>query len=304
MWQNILESSDTMATIKPTSFMIADILNLQEANSSIKTCAEEASNSVQESTQNDKAIGEYLKCSTGIPYAKTRDSQPKTCLETIYQSDVTIRSERSSDFPTRTCVEESSSIVQESTQNDEEKGEYLTGSTGIPYAKTRNSQPRKRPVFHPDVVARLEQFFAKRRYINAEQRYALAKEINMTEEQIKSWFHNKRTAMKRKLVDAGRRTAKLAYLQTLARKLLPANSPQDAMPKDRLRSNDITAARPRKVSKLRSFPDSVTSAHLRKASQSHRTYGNYVQIPTQIYERPVLSRVPCSYLPPSYCFTR
>ncbi|EDO28713.1 predicted protein, partial [Nematostella vectensis] len=59
-------------------------------------------------------------------------------------------------------------------------------------------QPRKRPVFHPDVVARLEQFFAKRRYINAEQRYALAKEINMTEEQIKSWFHNKRTAMKRK----------------------------------------------------------------------------------------------------------
>ncbi|EDO39203.1 predicted protein, partial [Nematostella vectensis] len=72
--------------------------------------------------------------------------------------------------------------------------------------KARN----KRPVFHPDVVAQLEQVFDERRYISADQRFALAKELNMTEEQVKSWFHNKRTAMTKKLAEAGQRAAKLA----------------------------------------------------------------------------------------------
>ncbi|XP_032235892.2 homeobox protein Nkx-2.2a [Nematostella vectensis] len=240
---------------KPTSFMIADLLNLREADTLVSTCA-----------------------------GTHEQSKDATCH--LQQAESAIR----------TCAETPDSVQDSQHKCAEQRGKYFSGSTGIPDNEAQSSKARnKRPVFHPDVVAQLEQVFEERRYISADQRFALAKELNMTEEQVKSWFHNKRTAMTKKLAEAGQRAAKLAYLQTLASKLLPAESPQDAMPQGRLHSYDITSVRSKKYPKSsRSYKDNISTAHLRKANEAAHSYGSYPSIPHLVYRwsEPPLTSAP------------
>ncbi len=48
-------------------------------------------------------------------------------------------------------------------------------------------------------MAALEKNFAKQKYLSIPERLDLAKELDLTEQQVKTWFQNRRTKWKRQL---------------------------------------------------------------------------------------------------------
>ena len=48
-------------------------------------------------------------------------------------------------------------------------------------------------------MAALEKNFAKQKYLSIPERLDLAKDLDLTEQQIKTWFQNRRTKWKRQL---------------------------------------------------------------------------------------------------------
>ncbi|VDP01255.1 unnamed protein product [Soboliphyme baturini] len=62
----------------------------------------------------------------------------------------------------------------------------------------KGSSIRKRRAFGENQVFVLEREFQKRRYITSEQRQKLSQMINLTEQQIKIWFQNRRYKIKRR----------------------------------------------------------------------------------------------------------
>ena len=58
---------------------------------------------------------------------------------------------------------------------------------------------KARTVFTIDQMATLEGKFARQKYLSVPDRLELAKELNLTEQQVKTWFQNRRTKWKRRL---------------------------------------------------------------------------------------------------------
>ena len=48
-------------------------------------------------------------------------------------------------------------------------------------------------------MVELEKNFAKQKYLSIPERLDLAKELDLTEQQVKTWFQNRRTKWKRQL---------------------------------------------------------------------------------------------------------
>lgn len=48
-------------------------------------------------------------------------------------------------------------------------------------------------------MSALEKNFAKQKYLSIPERLDLAKELDLTEQQVKTWFQNRRTKWKRQL---------------------------------------------------------------------------------------------------------
>ena len=48
-------------------------------------------------------------------------------------------------------------------------------------------------------MAALEKNFAKQKYLSIPERLDLAKDLDLTEQQVKTWFQNRRTKWKRQL---------------------------------------------------------------------------------------------------------
>ncbi|XP_069468304.1 homeobox protein unplugged-like [Ambystoma mexicanum] len=64
-----------------------------------------------------------------------------------------------------------------------------------------DSQRRARTAFSSQQLSRLEQTFAKQQYLPAQERRKLATALQISEIQIKTWFQNRRTKMKRQTLD-------------------------------------------------------------------------------------------------------
>ncbi|OTF71755.1 homeobox protein, partial [Euroglyphus maynei] len=56
---------------------------------------------------------------------------------------------------------------------------------------------RIRTAFSPGQLLRLEEIFEKNRYVVGCERKQLARDLNLSETQIKVWFQNRRTKHKR-----------------------------------------------------------------------------------------------------------
>ena len=62
-----------------------------------------------------------------------------------------------------------------------------------PYRKPK----RIRTAFSPSQLLRLEEVFEKNQYVVGSERKQLARDLNLSETQIKVWFQNRRTKHKR-----------------------------------------------------------------------------------------------------------
>lgn len=69
------------------------------------------------------------------------------------------------------------------------------GGQGPSSARRRKS----RTVFTTNQMAALEKNFAKQKYLSIPERLDLAKDLDLTEQQVKTWFQNRRTKWKRQL---------------------------------------------------------------------------------------------------------
>ena len=89
-----------------------------------------------------------------------------------------------------------------------------------------------RPTFSRYQVMQLKLVFSRHKYLKPDQRKQLAVQLDMTDKQVKGWFQNRRTKLKRKLVEAEARDAKVTYLNSLANKIIrsPAVLQQPSYP--------------------------------------------------------------------------
>merc|ERR1719328_742508 len=63
----------------------------------------------------------------------------------------------------------------------------------LPFRKPK----RIRTAFSPNQLLKLEQAFEKNQYVVGQERKELAKNLNLSETQVKVWFQNRRTKHKR-----------------------------------------------------------------------------------------------------------
>ncbi|KAK3728618.1 hypothetical protein QZH41_011705 [Actinostola sp. cb2023] len=68
---------------------------------------------------------------------------------------------------------------------------------------------KKRPSFTAYQVQTLQSVFAHKHYLGKAERKQLSADLNMTDEQVKTWFKNKRTKLKKKMSRVDAHYAKL-----------------------------------------------------------------------------------------------
>ena len=86
--------------------------------------------------------------------------------------------------------------------NADSKGTSPTGNTAAAAAAYHISSMFRKPkrirtAFSPGQLLRLEEIFEKNRYVVGCERKQLARDLNLSETQIKVWFQNRRTKHKR-----------------------------------------------------------------------------------------------------------
>merc|ERR1719242_1475729 len=69
----------------------------------------------------------------------------------------------------------------------------------LPFRKPK----RIRTAFSPSQLLKLEQAFEKNQYVVGQERKELAKNLNLSETQVKVWFQNRRTKNKREVSEDG-----------------------------------------------------------------------------------------------------
>lgn len=69
----------------------------------------------------------------------------------------------------------------------------------LPFRKPK----RIRTAFSPNQLLKLEQAFEKNQYVVGQERKELAKNLNLSETQVKVWFQNRRTKNKREVSEDG-----------------------------------------------------------------------------------------------------
>ena len=79
------------------------------------------------------------------------------------------------------------------------------------------SRPTKtRPSFSADQVQTLKSVFACKQYLGKVERKQLAADLSMSEEQVKTWFQNKRKNLKKKMSRVDDHYAMLLHLNDVA----------------------------------------------------------------------------------------
>ena len=78
---------------------------------------------------------------------------------------------------------------------------YYTMRTGGVLYDVSGRKRKTRTVFTQDQTSRLESCFSSHKYLCLGDRLSLARELNLNEAQIKTWFQNRRTKLKKQLAD-------------------------------------------------------------------------------------------------------
>ncbi|XP_064391091.1 brain-specific homeobox protein homolog [Halichondria panicea] len=77
-----------------------------------------------------------------------------------------------------------------------------------PTATAQTSRRRKaRTVFSDDQMSQLEKSFEEKKYLSIPERIGLAQALRLTEQQVKTWYQNRRTKWKRQLSEQDRQEA-------------------------------------------------------------------------------------------------
>ncbi|XP_066936349.1 barH-like 2 homeobox protein [Clytia hemisphaerica] len=73
---------------------------------------------------------------------------------------------------------------------------------GHPY--TSRASPKRRAFRHtftPYQVVQLEKLFEQSRYLSSSERMRMSRELKMTDNQLKTWYQNRRTKLKREITE-------------------------------------------------------------------------------------------------------
>ncbi|KAK3743246.1 hypothetical protein QZH41_017054, partial [Actinostola sp. cb2023] len=117
-------------------------------------------------------------------------------------------------------AQSSSRIGSVSSQSDSDTESSKDPSESPEPNSTANSKTR--PSFSAYQVETLQSVFAHKHYLEKIERKQLSTDLNMTEEQVKTWFQNKRTKIKKKMFsEVDEHYAKLLYLRDLVSSLPP-----------------------------------------------------------------------------------
>ena len=81
--------------------------------------------------------------------------------------------------------------------------------------RTKVKQRKKRLSFAPYQVARLKTVFNHRNYLTTKERRQFACELDMKDQQVKAWFQNKRTQLKKRIAQQDEHYTQLLYLNDL-----------------------------------------------------------------------------------------
>ncbi|XP_020619117.1 homeobox protein Nkx-6.1-like [Orbicella faveolata] len=85
------------------------------------------------------------------------------------------------------------------TAHNRQQGSLATGLRDKPETKKR----RKRTIFTSDQLKRLESAFDRQQYLVGTERERLARELNLSETQVKIWFQNRRIKWRKEHLYAG-----------------------------------------------------------------------------------------------------
>lgn len=77
---------------------------------------------------------------------------------------------------------------------------YFVANYANPRRQRKPSKkPKQRPLFSQTQLKQLEEEFVNEKYISKSRRMKLAKEINLTEAQVRTWFQNRRTRWRKEI---------------------------------------------------------------------------------------------------------
>ena len=81
----------------------------------------------------------------------------------------------------------------------------------LPLSQTATAQTSRRrkarTVFSDEQMSQLEKSFKEKKYLSIPERIALAQALRLTEQQVKTWYQNRRTKWKRQLSEQDRQEA-------------------------------------------------------------------------------------------------
>ncbi|KAK3728173.1 hypothetical protein QZH41_006804 [Actinostola sp. cb2023] len=114
------------------------------------------------------------------------------------------------------------SVVRQTISFDNYKDCLFNGDPSESSEPNSTANSKTRPSFSAYQVETLQSVFAHKHYLGKIERNQLSTDLNMTEEQVKTWFQNKRTKIKKTMFsEVDEHYAKLLYLRDLVSGLPP-----------------------------------------------------------------------------------
>jgi len=105
------------------------------------------------------------------------------------------------DISKRRAIHESQMVERQALQpNSEATGNYWEQPSG---SGSREKPRRMRTVFTPQQLERLERHFKSQQYVGSAQRIYIAKQLGLSETQVKVGFQNRRIRWRKQVLGAG-----------------------------------------------------------------------------------------------------
>ncbi len=84
---------------------------------------------------------------------------------------------------------------------------FTFGPLSPPHSSNTSRRRKARTIFTEEQIDHLEKSFEEKKYLSIPERISLAQVLGLTENQVKTWFQNRRTKWKKQLAEQDRQEA-------------------------------------------------------------------------------------------------